>query len=71
MKLNKVYVWVPTKGWKKIYKSYSRSLAQKFAQSLQPLEVKLIRDDGETFYGGRLCEVNYNVPEGIGFAKVI
>lgn len=53
--MHTVYLWVPTKGWKKLREFTDLVSAVEYATALEPLEVKVARADGRCFYGGVLC----------------
>jgi hypothetical protein len=57
----KVFVWVPTKGWKKVGAFKEADKARELARELEPLEVQVQRGN-QKWWGGQLCMVDYNVP---------
>lgn len=57
-----VFVWVPTKGWKRISRTRSRKVAISRALDFVPLEVKLRDQNGRTWCSGQLHMPDQNVP---------
>ena len=57
----KVFVWVPTKGWKLVGAHTDPSDALIQAIEFTPLEVKIAHLDGTPYHGGKLAIINYDL----------
>lgn len=47
-----VFVWVPSKGWKLVYKTKDQKKATERALEFVPLEVKLSTPSGRSYHSG-------------------
>lgn len=57
----KIFLWIPTKGWKQVGSKRNSDEARELAESFTPLEVKVTHGKSSIWYGGTPCMPNYDL----------